>query len=182
MQGQREGRGDAGRGGSLTGLAEHTPMVSAGPVGSRPVVLAGVDGSRSGWVALEVAARRAAGLGADLVGVHVPPALPVLWSFSADLIARAPEWRMDLEADAFFDTQAAADRAAVGWSFTVERGDVAAALRRRAQLLGAALVVVAAGTRHGYPHRCPALRLAAACNRPVLVAGARGRDPARGPG
>lgn len=180
MQAQRGGQVGAGPGGPVVAPAE-VAAVSTGPGRPRPVVLADVDGSRSGRVALEVAARRAAALGADLVGVHVPPALPLLWSFSPELIARAPAWRADLEADAFFDTAAAAGRVGVAWSFTVARGPVAAALARQARSRGAALVVVAAGTRHRRPHRCPALRLAAACDRPVLVAGAGGGAPGGSP-
>ncbi len=69
---------------------EHDPAPFAEPGRARPVVLTGVDGSRSGQVALAVAARQAATLGAELVGVHVPPAVPWLWSLSPGLIAQFP--------------------------------------------------------------------------------------------
>ena len=137
--------------------------------GPRPLVLAGVDGTRSGRLALLVAAEHAAGLGAELVGVHVSPALPWLWSASAELLALAPEWRQDVEADAFFDTAAAAEHMGVPWSFVVAEGDVATILRREARERGAALVVVASHAEHRGLHRCPARHLAETCGCPVIV-------------
>jgi nucleotide-binding universal stress UspA family protein len=136
---------------------------------TRTVVVAGVDGTRSGRVALLVAAEHAAALGADLVGVHVRPALPWLWSASPELIARAPQWQQDVEAVAFFDTAAAAERVGVGWFFALAEGDVATSLRREAENRVAALVVVAARAEHRGRHRCPARRLAETCERPVIV-------------
>jgi len=138
---------------------------------SRNVVLVGVDGTRSGRLALRVAAERAAGSGADLIGVHVSPALPWVWSATAspELLALAPQLRQDLEADAFFDTAAAAERAGVGWSFVLAEGDVAKVLRREANDRDAAIVVVAARAGHRGLHRCPARRLVLACDRPVVV-------------
>ena len=155
---------------------EHDPAPFAEPGRARPVVLTGVDGSRSGQVALAVAARQAATLGAELVGVHVPPAVPWLWSLSPGLIAQFPGWLADMEASAFLDTAAAAGRAGLSWCFTVERGEVAAALQRQARRRAALLVVMAAGTRHRWPRRCPARRLAAICDRPVLIAAPRRLD------
>jgi nucleotide-binding universal stress UspA family protein len=134
------------------------------------VVLAGVDGTLSGQAALRVAAARAAALDAELLGVHVPPVLPWLWS--PELIALTPQLRADVEADAFFDTAAAAEQAGVRWSFVVESGDVASVLRQQAVEVRAAMVVVGARARHRLFHRCPARRLAAACPRPVIVVGA----------
>jgi nucleotide-binding universal stress UspA family protein len=142
---------------------------------TQPVVLAGVDGTRSGRLALGVAAERAASLGAHLVGVHVTPALPLLCSITAspELLAMAPQLRLDLEADAFLDTAVAAERAGVDWSFVLAaEGDVAKSLRREAKDRDAALVVVAARAEHRGFHRCPARRLAQACDRPVVVADA----------
>jgi nucleotide-binding universal stress UspA family protein len=138
---------------------------------TQPVVLAGVDGTRSGRLALRVAAERAASLGADLVGVHVSPALPWVCSATAspELLALAPQLRQDLEADAFFDTATAAEHAGVNWSFVLAEGDVAKILRREAKDRDAAMVVVAAHAEHRGLHRCPARRLAHACDRPVVV-------------
>lgn len=144
------------------------------PLPRRPrpgmVVLAGVDGTLSGQAALRVAAARAAALDAELLGVHVPPVLPWLWS--PELIVLTPQLRADVEADAFFDTAAAADQAGVKWSFVVKSGDVASVLRQQAVEVRAAMVVVGARARHRGFHRCPARRLAAACPRPVIVVGA----------
>jgi nucleotide-binding universal stress UspA family protein len=139
--------------------------------GQRPgmVVLAGVDGTRSGQAALRVAAARAAALDAELVGVHVPPVLPWLWS--PELIALTPQLRADVEADAFFDTAEAAEQAGVQWSFVVAPGGVASVLRQQAVEVRAAMVVVGARARQLGFHRCPARRLAASCPRPVIVVG-----------
>ena len=133
------------------------------------VILAGVDGTRSGQAALRVAAARAAALDAELVGVHVPPVLPWLWS--PELIAMTPQLRADVEADAFFDTAAAAEEAGVKWSFVVAPGDVASVLAQQAVEVRAAMVVVGARARYRLFHRCPARRLAASCPRPVIVVG-----------
>jgi nucleotide-binding universal stress UspA family protein len=94
------------------------------------------------------------------------------WLWSPELIALTPELRADVEADAFFDTAAAAEEAGVEWSFAVASGDVASVLREQAVEVRAALVVVGARARHRGPHRCPARRLAAACPRPVIIVGA----------
>jgi nucleotide-binding universal stress UspA family protein len=133
------------------------------------VILAGVDGTGSGQAALRVAAARAAALEAELIAVHVPPLMPWLWS--PELIAMTPQLRADVEADAFFDTAAAADQAGVKWSFVVAPGDVASVLREQAVAVRAAMVVVGARARHRLFHRCPARRLAASCPRPVIVVG-----------
>lgn len=136
------------------------------------VVLVGVDGSVSGRTALGAAALQAHTLGLSLLGVHVPPGLPLLLSASTQLIALLPVWRADLEAQAFLDTAAAAGRAGVDWSFTVEEGEVAAVLLRQASRRRAAVLVVAAGARHRRWHSCPARRVAARCDRPVIIASA----------
>jgi nucleotide-binding universal stress UspA family protein len=148
----------------------------------RPVVVVGVDGTCSGREALRLAATRASVLGARLLAVHVPPPTPVLWSMSMSLAAEAAQWRDDLEEAAFFDTADAADRAGVEWAFTVDGGDVAGVLARQARRRHAALLVVAAGARHRHAHRCPARRLSAAGDVPVLVAApAAGGSGARVP-
>ena len=140
------------------------------PAGRDRVVLVGVDGTESGRAALALAAAQAAAMKAQLIGLHVPPPLPLLGGVSADMVARLPAWREEVEADAFFDTAAAADGAGVPWTFQVESGSVPTVLRRQATSLVASLVVVATGARHRGPHRCPARRLAASCEQPVLVA------------
>ncbi len=132
--------------------------------------MVGVDGTESGRAALALAAAQAAAMNARLVGLHVPPPLPLLGSMSADMVARLPALRAEVEADAFFDTATAADVAGVPWTFQVESGPVSTVLRRQATTIAASLVVVATGARHRGPHRCPARRLAAACEQPVLVA------------
>jgi nucleotide-binding universal stress UspA family protein len=140
----------------------------------RPVVVVGVDGTCSGREALRLATARAGALGARLLAVHVPPPTPVLWSLSMSLAAEAVQWRAELEEAAFFDTADVADRAGVDWDFAVDGGDVAGVLAREARRRHAALLVVAAGARHRHAHRCPARRLAAAGDVPVLVAAPAG--------
>jgi nucleotide-binding universal stress UspA family protein len=81
----------------------------------------------------------------------------------------APEWRRDVEADAFFDTAAAAEHASVEWSFAVAEGDVATILRREARDRDATVVVVATRAEHRGRHRCPARRLVENCDSPVIV-------------
>lgn len=168
-------------GGSAAAVAAVRPAPYPGRGRLGPVVLVGVDGTRSGQVALALAAARASAMHAGLVGVHVPPGLPWSWSLSADLVALAPQWRQDVEEAAFFDTAAAAERTGVDWSFVVQPGEVAAVLRAQAAAHGAILVVVGVGTRHRRAHRCPARRLAAGCERQVLLAGPGSIDPAGGP-
>jgi nucleotide-binding universal stress UspA family protein len=139
-------------------------------LGATPrVVLAGVDGTRSGRLALRVAAEHAACLGAELVGVHVLPEPPWLWTMAPELLAQASQWRQDVEAEAFFDTAAAAALVGVEWSFALGDGDVASILGQEAKDRTAFLVVVAVHAEHRGLHRCPARRLAQTCERPVFV-------------
>jgi nucleotide-binding universal stress UspA family protein len=135
-----------------------------------PVVVVGVDGTRSGQVALQAAVDRARALGGRLLAVHVPPPAPFLWSMSLALAGPVAEWRHELEEAAFLDTAQAAGTAGVGWDFTVDLGDVAGVLARQARRRQAAALVVAAGARHRHAHRCPARRLTALRDVSVLVA------------
>jgi nucleotide-binding universal stress UspA family protein len=150
-------------------LPRPRPLLLDGLGRTEKVVLAGVDGTRSGRLALRVAAEHAAGLGAELVGVHVSPQPPWLWSMSPDLLALAPQWRQDAEAEAFFDTAAAAELVGVEWSFALGEGEVASILGQEAKDRTAVLVVVAAHAEHRGLHRCPARRLTETCERPVVV-------------
>jgi nucleotide-binding universal stress UspA family protein len=136
------------------------------------VVLVGVDGSVSGRTALGAAVLQARTLGLPMLGVHVPPRPPPSWATSVMLMALLPVWRADIEAQAFLDTAAAAGGAGVDWSFTVEQGEVAAVLLRQASRRRAAVLVVAAGARHRRWHSCPARRVAARSDRPVIIASA----------
>jgi nucleotide-binding universal stress UspA family protein len=156
-------------------LARTRPLPFHRPAGTPAVVLAGVDGTRSGRLALRVAAEHAACLGAELVGVHVLPEPPWLWSMAPELFAQAPQWRQDVEAEAFFDTAAAAELVGVEWSFALGDGDVASILRQEAKDRTAVLVVVAAHAEHRGLHRCPARRLAETCESPVFVVDADAR-------
>jgi nucleotide-binding universal stress UspA family protein len=170
-----EGGYSAGPGGLVAVAAAPIIGPHAAPsVGQGPgkVVLVGVDGSVSGRTALGAAALQARTLGLPLLGVHVPPRLPLWWSTSMQLIALLPVWRADIEAQAFLDTAAAAGGAGVDWSFTVEEGEVAAVLLRQASRRRAAVLVVAAGARHRRWHSCPARRVAARSDCPVVIASA----------
>ena len=141
------------------------------PVQGRGVVVVGVDGSNSGRRALQVAASRAAVEGAALVAVHIPPPMPLLWSWSSMSAAQWVPWLADLQSAALLDARAAADRICVPWSFEVRHGDVAGALLAASRAHEAGLVVVAASIRHKWPHRCPATRLASTGSCPVFIAG-----------
>jgi nucleotide-binding universal stress UspA family protein len=167
-----------------------SPAVPGGPVAVAParigcpqgapsqaqdpgkVVLVGVDGSVSGRTALGAAALQARTLGLSLLGVHVPPRLPLWWSTSMPPIALLPVWRADLKGTGVSCTAAAAGGAGVDWSFTVEEGEVAAVLLRQASRRRAAVLVMAAGARHRRWHSCPARRVAARSDRPVIIASA----------
>lgn len=162
----RRARGAAGS------VVERSPT-SGGS--TSPVIVVGVDGSDSGRFALRAAATRAALVDGRVVAVHVPPPMPMCWSWAIQTVSQLGPWREQLEAEAFFDTSFAADQAGVRWSFEVSHGDVASALRTAAKVHQASLLVVAAGVRHRWPHLCPALRLAAGRDCPVLVAGTGAR-------
>ena len=164
------GSTDRGRGAAGPAGARQPPSGQSGT----PVVVVGVDGTCSGQAALRAAAAQAQALGARLVAVHVPPPIPFLWSISVALAGQVVQWREELEEAAFFDTAEVADRAGVDWDFAVDGGDVAGVLAREARRRHAALLVVAAGARHRHAHRCPARRLAAAGDVPVLVAAPAG--------
>lgn len=169
-----EGGYFAGPGGLVAAAAAPVTGPRAAPsVGQGPgkVVVVGVDGSVSGRTALGTAVLQARTLGLPLLGVHVPPRLPLWWSTSMQLIALLPVWRADIEAQAFLDTAAAAGTG-VDWSFTVEEGEVAAVLLRQASRRRAAVLVVAANARHRRWHSCPARRAAARSGRPVVIASA----------
>jgi nucleotide-binding universal stress UspA family protein len=60
----------------------------------------------------------------------------------------------------------------VDWSFTVEEGEVAAVLLRQASRRRAAVLMMAAGARHRRWHSCPARRVAARSDHPVIIASA----------
>jgi nucleotide-binding universal stress UspA family protein len=142
-------------------------------------IIVGVDGTCSGRIALEAAVERARTFDVPLVAVHVPPSPPTLWHLSADALAHTPQWRADLEAQAFLDTVAAAGLAGVTWSFTVAPGDPATVLRQQATRHRAGLTVVAAGAAHSRRHRCPARRLVQLGLQPLLVVGPGSRDHGR---
>lgn len=137
--------------------------------GDRGVVVAGVDGSASGQAALEVAAGVARVRGGWLLGVHVLVGLSAVASMAPLTFGYLPQLQAELETEAFLDTASAASAAGVPFGFAVEEGEVSAALRRRAGVVDACLVVVGVDGRHHFWHACPARRLAARTDLPVLL-------------
>jgi nucleotide-binding universal stress UspA family protein len=130
-------------------------------------VIVGVDGGRSGQLALREGARLALDLGADLVGFHVQT--PWAWSMVPQATGYAAQLQEDLELEAFLNTLRAGEDANVHWTFGVEPGQVVDVLKRQATRRHARLLVVATGICHGRFHRCPARRLAAWPDVHVLV-------------
>ena len=155
------------------------PPDNASSLASGTVVV-GVDGTSSGQAALRVAGELAARRGLALLGVHVLRDLSFLSAVAPPVLACLPQWQLEVELEAFLDTAAAAALARVDFAFVTERGDVTSALMRRSRAVGAAFVVVGVDTRHRGWHRCPARRLAACADVPLLVAGSgtgEGRVP-----
>jgi hypothetical protein len=143
------------------------------------VVAAGVDGTCSGQAALAVAARIARGRGLGLLGVHVVCDLDFLTAMAPVAAGYAAQWCVDRELEAFLDTAAAAAAAGVDYAFAADRGEVSRALLASARRAGAGLVVVGIDASHRRWHRCPARRLAASGEMPVVLAGSVAELPSQ---
>ncbi len=130
-----------------------------------PPVVVAVDGSPVGRDVLATAARFAAATSAPVIAVHVrtrPTLIEYLGmgSVCADA-GRLPDWRDELELEAWLDCVSVLGPTAPSWRFVLAHGDVATAIKRFSEQAGAAAVFL--GTRsqaHSHLHRCPARALA----------------------
>jgi len=135
-------------------------------------VVAGVDGSDSGRLALRAAADAAGCLGAAVVAVHVdhwPPWWMWLSGLSGVAVALTPPEVSETEAAAFLDAAQILGSGGLAWRFLVRTGDPATELERAAREVGAVLLVVGRRSHsrvRGRLHHCPAERLA---HRPGLA-------------
>jgi hypothetical protein len=137
-----------------------------------PPVVVAVDGSPVGRDVLASAAAFAAATSAPVIALHVrtrPSLMEYLGMGSVCVDAvRFPDWRDELELDAWLDCVSVLGPTALHWRFVLANGDVAAAIKRFSEQAGAAAVFL--GTRdqaHSHLHRCPARALARASGSTV---------------
>jgi len=135
--------------------------------GAMPPVVVAVDGSPVGRDVLATAARFAATCSAPVIAVHVrtrPSMMEYLGMGSIYAgVARLPDWRDELELDAWLDCVSVLGPTTLNWRFALVHGDVATAIKMFSEQAGAVAVFLGTRTQaHPHLHRCPARALARA--------------------
>jgi hypothetical protein len=136
-----------------------------------PPVVVAVDGSPVGRDVLASAAVFAAAVSAPVITIHVrtrPTMIECLGMGSVYVdAARLPDWRDEVELDAWLDCVSVLGPTTLNWRFVLAHGDVVRAIRQFSEQAGA--IAVFLGTRaHAHSlHRCPARALARASGSTV---------------
>ncbi|GLY81933.1 universal stress protein [Actinoallomurus iriomotensis] len=126
------------------------------------VVLAGVDGTDSGRVALQTAAAEAVSGGLRLVALHVRRSPRPLELMAWEAYPLAEQWRDELELEAWLQCALLLADLPLEWEYAVVDGEPAQALRSYAADRAACALFVGSRIRRGWAarlHRCPALDL-----------------------
>jgi nucleotide-binding universal stress UspA family protein len=126
------------------------------------VLLAGVDGTDSGRMALRTAAHEAVSSGLRLVALHVRRSPRPLELMAWETYPLAEQWRDELELEAWLQCTLLLAELPVEWEYAVVDGDPAQALRSYATERSAQAVFVGSRIRTRWAarlHRCPALDL-----------------------
>ena len=130
-----------------------------------PPVVVAVDGSPVGRDVLASAVAFAAAVSAPVIAIHVrlrPTMIECLGMGSIYVDSdRLPDWRDELELDAWLDCVSVLGPTTVDWRFVAAQGDVVRSIKPFSEQVGAGAVFL--GTRaqgHSSLHRCPARALA----------------------
>ncbi|HEY0814603.1 MAG TPA: universal stress protein [Pseudonocardia sp.] len=133
--------------------------------GAVPPVVVAVDGSPTGRAVLACAMAFADTVCAPVVAIHVrmrPTMIECLGMGSIYVDSdRLPDWRDELELDAWLDCVSVLGPTPVNWRFVAAQGDVVRTIKQFSEQVGATAVFL--GTRaqgHSSLHRCPARALA----------------------
>ena len=147
------------------------PQVPDRNNGGPPVIVVGLDGSRSSWDAFSWAAGEAARTNGELVAVNVTPYTEAVAAFGVPFdYAGVEQTRREIAADLKRDATRRADELGVALIFVCEHGDTAHCLTDVAQRMHASLVVVGKSTKILH-HLGGSLshRLTSRTNAPVVV-------------
>jgi K+-sensing histidine kinase KdpD len=136
-----------------------------------PPVVVAVDGSPVGRDVLASAAAFAATVSAPVIAIHVrtrPTMIEYLGMGSIYVDSdRLPDWRDELELDAWLDCVSVLGPTTLNWRFVLAHGDVVRAIKRFSEQAGAAAVFLGTRTQTHSLHRCPARALARASGSTV---------------
>ncbi len=144
------------------------------------VVVAGVDGTDSGRVALRAAACEAVADGSRLVALHVRPGPLPMEHLAWEAHALGVQWRDELELEAWLQCTVLLADLGVDWEYSVTDGDPVRALGSCATEHSANAVYVGSRIRSRWAarlHRCPALELERHCPSTVRVVRFRSAAP-----
>jgi Universal stress protein family len=137
-----------------------------------PPVVVAVDGGPACRDVLASAATFAAAVSAPVIAIHVrtrPTMIECLGMGSIYVDTdRLPDWRDELELDAWLDCVSVLGPTTLSWRFVAAQGDVVRVIKRFSEQAGA--IAVFLGTRaqaHSHLHRCPARALARASGATV---------------